>query len=225
VKRTRVSPLLLPALLLAVPAVAQQRNIVANAGFEIPRIPPTDADHLLSFFASSSFGGWVVDAGDVEILGHERYQPAAGLQSLDMNGVSVGTIHQDLVTVVGMPYELSFALAGNWVKPSDKSVRVWWGAAGGALDLVGSFTARWDPSKTAFDMHWETLTRSGLVASSPTTRLLFESTTIEPEQSDAGAFLDQVSVTPAPEPSSAALLAGGALLILGYARRARRTLA
>ena len=216
----RAWPLALAALLSAAPAGAQ--NIVANPGFETPVVPPANPNHILTFNAGSDVGGWMVSSGNIEILDKDRIQPAGGDQSIDMNGVAIGAIYQDLATVAGRRYDLSFMMAGNPFRSSDKTLDVYWGAAGGPLGLVGSFTFLWSPTQSAFDMQWSSRSATGLLATSASSRLVFQSTT---PTTDAGAFLDDVSVVQVaavPEPATVALLGGGLLALAGVARRVNR---
>ncbi|MBI3342508.1 DUF642 domain-containing protein, partial [Candidatus Curtissbacteria bacterium] len=81
--------------------------------------------------------GWNVDSGNVDYIG--TYWPASnGVRSVDMNGLTAGSISQSLTTVVGATYNVTFDLSGNpdsrpvgdplW-SPSNKVLRVSTGAA------------------------------------------------------------------------------------------------
>ena len=62
-------------------------------------------------------GGWSVSAGQIKHLAGAPWVAAAGSSLLDLNGtndlVAPGVIYRDVVTVVGQPYLLRYAYAGN----------------------------------------------------------------------------------------------------------------
>ncbi len=145
-------------------------QIVSNGGFEIPLVAPGSA----TYTAGQSFGGWTVDLGSVSVDGE---CPFSGLQSAHLSG-STTTVHQDLNTIVGAQYTLSYARTcvfgcGNGCDAVVHGVFVGWGAET-VLDYSGD---EWGRSSHTF------------VATDVATRLSF--------RSYKDISLDDVSVVPA----------------------------
>lgn len=206
------------ALLAAVASApaAARAQIVTNGSFELPVQQPGT---YTTYSAGQVLGGWTVAQGSVDLIGAGFWQASNGVQSVDMSGVSAGTIYQDLATVGGARYDLLFDLAGNPTFQDIKTLQVFWGAVGSPA-LVGTFTFNTAGFSLA-NMGWRTVTISGLLAPSATSRLQFVSL----DNSNAGPALDNVRVVAAlasvPEPSTWALLGTGLLGVVGVARRKR----
>jgi choice-of-anchor C domain-containing protein len=189
------------------PCVPAAGNLVQNGSFEMPEV-----GEGATYIAPASFPGWEVAAGSVDIVG--PWEDADGAQSLDLAGYAPGTIYQDLCTVPGMPYQLSFALAGNPNDPPGiKTMEVWWGdqqAAALSFDISGH---------TGSSMGW-TIYEYTLQASSGTTRLLFKDS--NPGASIGGPALDAIGVlavaaTPTPtSPPTATATVPGSQQTSGY---------
>lgn len=189
---------------------------VVNGGFEssTPVAPGT----FTTYGAGQNFGAWTVGSGTIDLL-NGVWQAASGTYSVDLDGSSVGSIYQDLITSLGGTYNLTFALAGNPAgPPAIKTMDVLWGGAN-----VGTFT--FDVTGKSFaNMGWQTFTVSGLTASSALTRLEFQSAT---GGQFNGPALDDVSIaqvsTVSPEPASMVLVASGLLGVFGIARKRKST--
>ena len=203
------------ALALGMIVAASSGAQVVNGGFEssIPVTPGT----FTTYSATQNFGGWTVGSGSIDLI-NGFWQAASGTYSVDLDGASVGSIYQDLVTSLGGTYNLSFALAGNSAGgPLIKSMDVFWGSTN-----VGTFT--FDVTgKSPSNMGWQNFVVNNLTATSATTRLTFQSTT---NGNVYGPALDDVIVSQAttvtPEPASMMLVAPGFVGVFGLARRKRK---
>jgi len=77
----------------------------------------------ISAFNNSSIAGWQVVSGSVDYIG-TYWVASAGQRSLDMNGLTQGTIGQQLTGLVaGQKYTITFDMAGNPDgAPTDKTL-------------------------------------------------------------------------------------------------------
>lgn len=78
---------------------------IQNGSFETPEVG-TDLKNY-----TTTFAGWTVTKGSVDILG--AYQAADGDQSVDLNGWESGRIEQTFDTTEGAKYEVRFELSKN----------------------------------------------------------------------------------------------------------------
>jgi choice-of-anchor C domain-containing protein len=158
-------------------------NIVQNGSFETP-VRAT----YITYFAPATFGSWTVGSGSVDL--EPSWQDYNGNQSLDLAGSSQGSVYQDLCTMPGIQYQLSFALAGNPNEtPTTKTMEVWW--AGQKVSTQTFSTV----GRTTTSMGW-TVVQMTVQASATTTRLMFRDGYIGTTRS--GPALDDVSVTALP---------------------------
>jgi choice-of-anchor C domain-containing protein len=135
---------------------------------------------------STTIDGWSVDAGSVDWIG--TYWPAADPDmSIDLSGVSAGTLSQTFATTIGNTYTVTFALSGNPAgPPTVKRLDV--SATGGTLQSYTYDTVANGNDLT--DMKWTTATYTFLATSASTT-LSFISTT----DGAFGPAIDNVVVT------------------------------
>jgi choice-of-anchor C domain-containing protein len=169
-----------PATVQAQDLPAQAANIVVNGDFESPAV----AALFNTYAAGASVGGWSVSRHSVDLVGSE-WVAAKGQQSVDLNGLAIGSLFQNLPTTPGQSYVLRFALAGNPGGPSGiKTVHV---DLGGTADTL-TFDAT---GRSAADMGW-TYHEIPITADGSVVRLAFTSLTVGVH----GPVLDDVSVIP-----------------------------
>jgi choice-of-anchor C domain-containing protein len=193
------------------PDVVSAANQVFDGGFEVPDAGsggPSDGypgSGALLYFASGSDsypsipvtgatldGAWHVESGSVDQVGPPLWVAAEGTQSIDLDGINAGALYQDVPTVAGQQYTLSFDLAGN---------------PGGIEPKVVQVTAGPSTQQFSFDATGKTFSRMGWIAqtltftaTSASTRVLFSSQDVS--SSVEGPAIDDVIVASA-EPTSA----------------------
>src|SRR6266705_6407612 len=173
IKPTSWGPPLVITSMLGAFSPGALAQIVSNGGFEIPLVAPGSA----TYTAGQSFGGWTVDSGSVSVDGE---CPFSGLQSAHLSS-STTTVHQDLNTIVGAQYTISYARTceygcGNGCDAVGHGVFVAWGAE----TVFDYYTGAWAPNSYMF------------VATDITTRVSFSSY--------KDISLDDISVVPASYP-------------------------
>lgn len=192
------------AALMATPAMAAT-NIVTNGGFEEPAI---GTPYVQYNAPSSAIVGWTVTGGSVDLV-DASYKPFQGNQALDLVGDSLGTITQQLSTVVGQLYQLSFFYSNNPDSPAAFPYTGMVTVSGLTGSVSHSFATRADMAWTQF---------TGNFVGSGNDVLKFQATS---SNSNGGIFLDAVSASAVPEPSTWALMIAG-FGIAGFGLRRRR---
>ena len=166
------------------------------------------APYIGTFFAPyGGIPGWTVTAGSIDIIfltGTAGWSASNGLRSIDLDGLSGGTMVQTFATVAGSTYTVSFDLAANFYAGDlIKSVLV----SAPGFSQIYTFTSA---GRTALNMGWVTETFE-FVATGSSSTLSFDSQT----NSAFGAALDNVRVSvdgttpPIPEPATFALIGIG----------------
>jgi hypothetical protein len=187
---------------------ARAGNLVTNGSFEQPVV--TDP-HGWDIF--DVIPGWQLARGaKIELQrGYAGWLPADADQLLeldsdldgpggDMNGEPASSaVFQDLVTVVGQQYELTFAFSPRPGVANNVLEIQWDGAVVDTLSADGSGLSNTD---------WQYYTYY-LTATAETTRLEFGDLSVS---DSLGTFIDDVSVVP--EPASVMLILGGAAALL-----------
>ena len=138
---------------------------------------------------------WTVDSGSVDYIGG-LWEASNGYRSIDLNGLSQGSISQTLTTVLGGTYNVTFDLSGNpgslpredqlW-SPTNKVLRV----SDGVNNQDYSYDTATEGNSYPTPMKWMTGLTYSFVATGPSTTLTFASQII-------GAFgpvLDNVAIT------------------------------
>jgi PEP-CTERM motif len=173
---------------------------------------PAFADQLVTNgdFQTGTLAGWGNNPDPIPVgnqpwkilqNGSNYYAGAycQGLECIEGNGTEEDYLFQDLTTVVGQTYTLSFDYSAVGASPDGLEVDF-------GSDLVANFVNTPDTI--------ETYTYT-VVATSTVTRLQFLA-----EQNNTYDYLDNVSVsTPTPEPGTIAMVGTGILGLLGTARR------
>ena len=209
----RVQSLLPAVFLILLPGVAHADAILINGSFELgPPVPTNDIDIAAG---SAAITGWLVAGGSIDYLG-SAWDVSDGTRAIDLDGrdATFSSISQTFSTTPGAEYLVTFDLSGNPQGDSSlKAMRVI--VEGVSQDYT------FDTTGQTLDMlMWQSLSFS-FIAQDATATLAFTSLSSSP--SSFGALIDNVSVAPVPEPSTALLLATGVGIGLrGALRRSRR---
>jgi hypothetical protein len=204
------------ALIWAVSAV--RADLVADGGFEKPVVVSSNGAY--THFAGA-MDAWTV-SGSVDEVTTFEWTPHSGNQSLDLNGLSPGTISQNLATHAGHTYDLTFYMSGNFgdYVGSQRSLEVYWGGSpAGTFTFTrpGSPYVYGDPSS----LGWTLESALGLTASGSSTELKFVS--LESSSYAWGATLDDISVRDTtPEPGTLSLLLLGLPGAAAFLRRRKQ---
>jgi hypothetical protein len=181
-------------------------ELVANGGFEQPIEPSGSYTFVTSIpdwtLAPSSLGN------SFEVRDNFN-TPYEGKQFIELNSNNTTSIFQDLTTVPGDTYQLSFAFSP---RPgfAQNIMRVYW--EGNLVDTLSASGV--GNTDSAWQVHSYTLTATG-----GTTRLAFDDL-LETNALPGGSHLDAVSVQSVPEPSAGLMmLAGGGALLLTRRKR------
>lgn len=160
-------------------ALGAPKNLIRNGGFESPLTKSLEFDTVRS---GSGIGAWKVASGDVDVISG-YWQPAAGRQSLDLNGYGPGSIVQTIRTRPGRLYLLKFALAFDPGASVQRTLVVLWGGRRAWFDIDAAPGSR-------EEMQWQSRQRRFKAAGSSVS-ITFLSRT----PGRAGPALDTISVT------------------------------
>jgi choice-of-anchor C domain-containing protein len=177
-------------------------NLVNDGSFE----QQSAGGDFTDYTAGQTFGGWTVDSGSVDLIG-TYWTSQQGAQSVDMNGLSAGTISQTVNGLnVGQNYQLSFYMAGNTA--GGPAVKTMTASVNGGGPQAFSFD---DAAQSTTNMGWTQETYD-FTAASTSTVLTFASTVsaaCEPASSASacGPALDNVSIQAVPEATTFTIFA------------------
>lgn len=199
--------LCLASLALACTAGAASAASIVNGGFEIGADPGV---FTTVGVGGTNITGWDVTAGTVDYIGtYWQGQGTGGGRSVDLAGVSLGTLSQTFTTVLGQSYAVTY-----WVSKNPD---------GGAATRTGSISAganngtfSYSAATTLGNMNWAQQTFV-FTATGTSTTLSFAADA----SADCcfGPALDSVSIAAVPEPATWALVILGFGAVGGALRR------
>ncbi|HEU0317982.1 MAG TPA: DUF642 domain-containing protein, partial [Solirubrobacteraceae bacterium] len=161
----------------------------ADGSFETPAAP---AGNFTDIAAPGAIGPWTVTAGSVDLIGAGYWQAADGVQSVDLDGTTAGTICQTYDASSPGNGAATFQLSHNFAGTASATVQV---TANGVP--VGTFTHN-AAGTTGANMMYQPHTVSFPVTG-PTTTLCFVSLT----PGGFGPVIDAVALSgPAPGPAN-----------------------
>jgi hypothetical protein len=190
-------------------------NLINNGSFEVPVVPVGAYSDFAS--GSTAISGWTVVGSDVDVSSGAfsqngiTFQAQSGVQWLDLTGTTSNStqngVTQTVATVVGQAYELDFyvgsATDGNYFFAATVDLSI----DGGAR------TSYFNPTAPTNAMDWA-LFSTRFVATGPSTTLTFYNGSPSGNYSSG---LDNVSLTPVPEPARGLLLPAG-LAVMAFVR-------
>lgn len=194
------------ALGLAATASSAQAATILNGGFEIGTDPGV---FTTVFTGQTNIANWDVTAGSVDYIGTYWQGQGGSGRSIDLSGVSIGTISQTFATTIGQTYQVTF-----WVSKNPDGGNALRTGSVSAGNTIGGFS--YTGANTHGNMMWAKETFL-FTATGGSTTLSFSS--------DAsggccfGPALDSVSITAVPEPGVWALLILGFGAVGGALRR------
>ena len=184
-------------------------NLVTNGGFEQGTMTPATGMTLNP--GDANMPGWTIEdisptsTGQVDWTG-TRWEAADGVRSLELAGVhSTGFVHQDIPTVAGKSYRITFAYSANpdrlispataecGAQPGTPGVRLTWG--GQSLAQAATF---FSGNNTTSAIDWQTTSYDVTAPAGASTQVKFANTDFP--TIGCGIVIDDVSVMPALPP-------------------------
>jgi hypothetical protein len=218
------TPAIAPAVLLA--ALGLSGAAATAAPFSNGSLESSAPSFIETVAAGATANGWTAIGANVEFVrsgysnGSDTVGPAQdGLWMVDLNGTQgPASIAQTFDTVAGQWYAVNYFLSGNAgpngsTSVGNKTLAVYWN---GALADTATYTHQ--PGDGWSNLRWDAHGFQAM-ATGPQTTLRFASTSNG--YAAAGPMIDAISITPVPEPATALLWAGGAMVLLGAVRRRR----
>lgn len=179
--------------------VASAAPMVANGSFE-------DTVIYSGYFTTlnSSFEGWTLQAGNVDVVNSGGWAPYSGNQSLDLSGSQAGRIYQNVSGFIpNQQYVLTYYINGTNV-----------GDAKSSLTFVGGTSETGVIFDTAISNNTWLRRDVTFTALQTNVGITFQSL----NNSNTGMAIDSVSVAAVPEPHEWAMMLAG-LGIVGWAAR------
>lgn len=204
--------ILLAGALAAFSTSASAAELITNGSFENPAV----GSPCCNTVPPDNLPGWVIDAGNVNVVNGTFSSSAGNLaadgsQYLDLVGQGgVGSISQTFNTIANKRYNIHFLFSHNLFSgPLTASASV---SVGSLADIITHSTG------SSSNLDWRPYSGSFL-ATGPSSTLNFTNLT---GGQNEGIFLDAVSVSAVPEPSTWAMLLIGFFAVAGGLRSTRR---
>lgn len=180
---------------LAICSTSAQAQLIVNGSFESASVNP----FATLSTGSTAISGWTV-GGSIDYVGAD-WVASNGSRSLDLNGLSPGSISQTFSTIPGQRYEVLFDMAANTgLFPPDPPVTMTLRTSAAGVSEVFSFGTL---GHSYGNMGWQTK-HFGFTATDAATTLSF--TSLSAATGSAGPALDNVIAALVPEPSTLGLL-------------------
>lgn len=194
------------------PLTAADANLIINGSFEMP-----DVTRGTFLIFSSGIPGWTTSFGSgIEIQDHRAGSPFAGDQHVELDSSANSGMLQQIPTVGGRTYTLSFAYSPRPGVASDSNIiEVFFDNV-----LLTTITAS---GIGLSDTSWSVFTFN-VTATGSLSPLEFRAAGVS---DGLGGYLDDVGLTastatPVPEPSALLLLASGLVALGGLRSQGRR---
>ena len=207
------------AILIALSALSMlpvmaSAALVTDGGFEDGSV--ASGPGYQTYYATTAMGGWNVTAGNVDLI-NGYWTSAQGHQSVDLTGTDArGTISQNISTVAGQTYYLTFEMSGNPDgAPETKKLDV---SLGGVSLPIFSYTIGANSDQ---NMNWETMSGFFTATTTGLELLQFSDVSVSNPIGNNGVALDEVSLVAVPEAST---VIAGILLLLPFGASTLRIL-
>lgn len=192
------------AALLAMPLLASAANLVTNGSFESNIMPSGN------WAIFSTLTGWT-GTPNIELRDSVAGAAFDGVNFVELDTYANSGMFQDIATVTGAHYNLSFAYSPRPSTSNTNDINVLWN---------GALIAPLGGSNGNSTHHWTVYNFDVLGGPGSTSRLAFNAAGVSDSY---GGSLDAVSVTSAvPEPQTYALLLAGLCAVVFMNRRRKQ---